>query len=104
MLVIKDNKNIKHKRLLAKDYVDKKEKNIHLQKVNNIHSQVRYFIKPFKGVSSKYLQNYLNWYAYKGYIRNSKTTLKMWLVAILLSDKAYGIFDVFKQNEMIIRT
>ena len=101
---IKDNEEIKHKRLLAKEHVDRKDKSINLQKVNNIHSQVRDFIKPFKGVSSKYLQNYLNWYAYKGSIRNSKTTLKMWLVAILLSDSAYRIFELFKQNEMIIRT
>lgn len=101
---IKDHEGIKHKRLLAKEHVDKKDKSIHLQKVNNIHSQVRDFIKPFKGISSKYLQNYLNWFAYKESIRNSKTTLKMWFVAIILSDKAYSIFELFKENEMIIRT
>ena len=100
----KGNKKIKHKQLLAKEHVDRKDKSIHLQKVNNVHSQVRDFIKPFNGVSSKYLQNYLNWYAYKDSIRNSKTTLKMWFVAILLSDKAYEVFELFKQNEMIIRT
>jgi len=100
----KDNKNIKHKRLLAKDHVDKKDKSIHLQKVNNVHSQVRDFIKPFKGVSSKYLQNYLNWYAYKDKISNSKTALKMWFIAILLSENANTIFQLFKQNSMIIRT
>jgi transposase-like protein len=33
-------------------------------------------IKPFNGVSLKHLQNYLNRYAYKDNIRNSKTTLK----------------------------
>jgi len=100
----KDNKEIKHKRLLAKDHVDKKDKTIHLQKVNNVHSQVRAFIKPFKGVSSKYLQNYLNWYAYKDKISNSKTALKMWFIAILLSENADTIFQLFKQNSMIIRT
>ena len=34
----KDNPNIKHKALLAKDHVDKKDKTIHLQKVNQVHS------------------------------------------------------------------
>lgn len=100
----KDHEGIKHKRLLAKDHVDKKDKSIHLQKVNNVHSQVRDFIKPFKGVSSKYLQNYVNWYAYNEKINNSKTTLKMWFVAILLSDQAYGIYELFKENAMLIRT
>jgi len=100
----KSNEKIKHKRLLAKDHVDKKDKTIHLQKVNNVHSQVRDFIRPFNGVSSKYLQNYLNWYAYKKKVNNSKTTLKMWFVAILMSENAYGIYRLFKQNDMIIRT
>ena len=100
----KDNDSIKHKRLLAKEHVDKRNKSIHLQKVNNVHSQVRDFIRPFNGVSSKYLQNYLNWYAYKGNLRNSKTTLKMWFVAILMSSNAYSIHELFKLNEMIIRT
>lgn len=100
----KDNDTITHKRLLAKEHVDKRNKNIHLQKVNNVHSQVRDFIRPFNGVSSKYLQNYLNWYAYQDKIRNSKTTLKMWFVAILLSSNAYSIHQLFKLNEMVIRT
>lgn len=59
----KINPSIKHKALLAKDYVDKNNKNVHLQKVNNVHAQLRSFLRPFNGVSAKYLQNYLNWYA-----------------------------------------
>ncbi len=100
----KDNPNIKHKTLLAKDHVDKKDKTIHLQKVNNVHSQIRTFLRPFNGVSSKYLQNYLNWYAYTDNIKNSKTTLKQWLVTILLSDQAYQLFTLFKENAVLIRT
>lgn len=100
----KDNPSVTHKRLLAKDHVDKRNKNIHLQNVNNVHSQVRDFLNPFNGVSSKYLQNYLNWYAYQNTIKKSKTTLKMWFVAILKSKKANEIYKLFKQNEMVIRT
>jgi transposase-like protein len=100
----KDNPNIKHKTLLAKDHVDKKDKSINLQKVNNTHSQLRDFLRPFNGVSSKYLQNYLNWYAYADNIQNSKTTIKQWFIAILLTDQAYNLFELFKQNAVIIRT
>lgn len=100
----KDNPNIKHKSLLAKQHVDKNDKSIHLQRVNNTHKQVRDFLKPFNGVSSKYLQNYLNWYAYIDKIRNSKTMLKQWFVAMLLSDQAYTLYELFKQNAVIIRT
>ncbi len=57
-----------------------------------------------KRLSSKYLQNYLNWYAYMDKIRNSKTMLKQWLVAMLLTDQAYHLFELFKQNAVLIRT
>lgn len=101
---MKDHQDINHKRLLAKDHVDKKDKSIHLQNVNNVHSQVRDFIRPFKGVSSKYLQNYLNWYAYQNHINSHKETLKSWFVALLLYPGAYGTFLQFKKNAMLIRT
>jgi transposase-like protein len=71
----KDNPSIKHKVLLAKEHVDKNDKNIHLQKVNNTHAKLRKFLLPFNGVSSKYLQNYLNWFAYSGSIRNASQTM-----------------------------
>jgi len=100
----KDNPTIKHKSLLAKDHVDKKDKTVHLQGVNNTHQQIRGFLKPFNGVSSKYLQNYLNWYAYVDKIRNSKTTIRQWFIAMLLTDQAYSLFELFKQNAVIIRT
>ncbi len=100
----KQNPALKHKAILAKDHVDKKDKTVHLQVVNNTHSQLRKFLIPFNGVSTKYLQNYLNWYAYKGEISKTKTTLKQWFIAALLSDQAYNLFWLFKQNAVIIRT
>jgi transposase-like protein len=101
---VKDNPTIKHKRLLAKEHVDKIDKTIHLQKVNNVHSQLRAFLRPFNGVSSKYLQNYLNWYAYIDHINNRKTTIKQWCITMLLTDQAYHLFELFKQNAVLIRT
>ena len=100
----KDNPAIKHKALLAKEHVDKKDKTIHLQKVNSIHAQLRKFLMPFNGVSSKYLQNYLNWFAYADKIRNTKTTIKQWLLTMLLSEHAYHLFNLFKSNAINIRT
>jgi len=100
----KDNPDIKHKALLAKDHVDRNDKTIHLQKVNSVHAELRMFLRPFNGVSSKYLQNYLNWYAYADKIRESKTTLKQWFLTMLLTDQAYHLFELFKENAVIIRT
>jgi len=98
------NPNLKHKALLAKDHVDGKDNTVHLQGVNNTHFQLKKFLAPFNGVSTKYLQNYLNWYAYKGEISKTKTTLKQWFIAALMSDQAYNLFWLFKQNAVIIRT
>lgn len=100
----KDNPTLKHKRLLAKDHVDKNDKTIHLQKINNTHKQLRDFLRPFNGVSSKYLQNYLNWFAYQSKINNSKTAIKQWFITILLSDQSQQLFLLFKQNAVTIRT
>jgi len=100
----KANPSIKHKRLLAKEHVDKNDKTIHLQKVNNVHSQLRKFLRPFNGVSSKYLQNYLNWYAYRDEIRANKETIKQWFLAMMIADQAYNLFELFKQNAVLIRT
>ena len=35
---------------------------IHIQTVNNRHSRFKDFLRRYRGVSSKYLGNYLRWY------------------------------------------
>lgn len=103
-LFVKENQSIKHRTVLAKDHVNKQDKNIHLQHVNNTHSQLRTFLRPFNGVSSKYLQNYLNWFAYAEKLSGTKATIKQWLFAILASSQAYELFWQFKENAVNIRT
>jgi transposase-like protein len=103
-LFVKENQSIKHRSVLAKDHVNKQDKNVHLQHVNNTHSQLRTFLRPFNGVSSKYLQNYLNWFAYAEKLSGTKATIKQWLFAILASSQAYELFWQFKENAVNIRT
>ena len=101
---LKDHEAIFHKTVISKDHVSPNDKSVHVQNVNNIHSQVRDFMRPFRGVSSKYLQNYLNWYSYRSKIESYKHSIQQWFMAMLIYDSAYGIFELFKLNEMIIRT
>ena len=103
-LFARENPSIKHRSVLAKEHVSKEDSNIHLQHVNSIHSQLRTFLLPFKGVSSKYLQNYLSWFAYAHKLSGTKTTIKQWFIAILASPQAYDLFLLFKDNAVIIRT
>ena len=35
----------------------------HIQNVNNFHSRLKQWMMRFNGVSTKYLQNYMNWFA-----------------------------------------
>ena len=36
-------------------------------------------------------------------LKNSKTVLKQWFLTIPIYDQAYHIFELFKQNTVIIR-
>ena len=58
----------------------------------------------FNGVGTKYLQNYLNWYAYKGKIQENKAVIKQWVLTGIMSPAAYQLFWLFKQNVVNIRT
>jgi transposase-like protein len=99
----KENPTIKHKTFIAKDHVNKEDNKVHVQTVNNTHKQLKQFLDTFNGVSSKYLQNYLNWFAYADKLRESKHTIKQWLIGALLSDTAYQLFLNFKENAVNIR-
>jgi transposase-like protein len=100
----KSNKDITHHTLKASDHVDKNNKNIHLQTVNNTHFRLRKFLTPFNGVSTKYLQNYLNWFAYSSKLREHKAILRQWFITILMTDTSYSLFELFKENAVNIRT
>ena len=103
-LFAREYQSIKHRDVLAKEHVNKEDESIHLQHVNNTHAQLRTFLLPFKGVSSKYLQNYLNWFAYAHKLSGTKTIIKQWFLAILASPQAYELFLAFKENAVLIRT
>jgi transposase-like protein len=100
----KTNTELSHKAIRAKDHVDKNDRGMHLQTVNQTHKQIRLFIRKFNGVSTKYLQNYLNWYAYEGKIQDSKAVIKQWVLTGIMAPEAYQLFWLFKQNVVNIRT
>lgn len=53
---------IAHKRTFARRNEHVIEKVYHIQHVNNIHGDLKKWIAQFNGVSSKYLQHYLNYF------------------------------------------
>lgn len=54
----------------AKEYV--KKGTYHVQHVNQTAQDLKNWLNSFNGVSTKYLQNYLNWYALKSIINENQ--------------------------------
>ena len=101
---VKTKPNIKHKTVKSNEHVNKEDKKVNLQKVNNQHKQLRKFLDKFNGVSSKYLQNYLNWFAYGKNMTIFANQTKQWLCSIITADVAYNLYQLTKLNAVNIRT
>ncbi len=62
------------------------------------------FLNPFRGVATKYLQNYLNWYHYKEYTKMRFDKVRQALIASLGSNQAKDWFENLTINDTIIIT
>lgn len=100
----KSNEAIEHKSVKSTDHISKSDKRVHLQTVNQTHKQLRDFLNDFNGVSTKYLQNYLNWYAYQDKIKQSKNVITQWVVTVFMATGALELYQQFLQNIVNIRT
>jgi transposase-like protein len=98
------NPHFNHKMIKSIRYLHRDDRNINLQKVNNLHKQIRDFLQPFGSVSAKYLQNYLNWFAYQNKLNQNVNRIYNWVMNIATADFAYQLFWMFKQNAINIRT
>jgi transposase-like protein len=101
---VKSKPSIKHKTVKSDEHISKEDRSVNLQKINNQHKQLGLFLGKFNGVSSKYLQNYLNWYAYGKKMKNFANQIKQWFSVILISDVAYNLYQLIKDNAVNIRT
>lgn len=63
---------------------------------------MKQFLDPFNGVSSKYLQNYLNWFTYAEKLGETKHTIKQCVISEMLAGNTYELFLLFKQNAVNI--
>lgn len=76
--------NLEHQtiKVSAKQY---KKGIYHIQHVNQTAQDLKKWLDKFNGVSTKYLQNYLNWYALKETINKSQNPVKVTIGLIALS-------------------
>ena len=66
----------------------------HVQHVNQTGSGLKKWLEQFNGVSTKYLQQYLNWFAIKKQIENASIPLKTLLLTVFNS---YEVMQVLKK-------
>ena len=57
------------KEIISKSYID--EYGNSLANINSVHSCLTTFLSPFRGVSTKHHQGYLDWYAFEKYLNFS---------------------------------
>jgi transposase-like protein len=77
-------KEVEHHTFLAKNHG--KNKMFHVQNVNSIDNLYERWIKPFYGISTKFLNQYLNWFMFLQRIKN-KTNQVIDLAEIILRNK-----------------
>jgi transposase-like protein len=88
------NKNsIEHKTIKASAKELVKENKYHVQHVNQTGSELKKWMEQFNGVSTKYLQQYLNWFAIKKQIENATNPLKLLILTICTS---YEVIEIIK--------
>lgn len=68
-----NEKGIEHYRIKSNDGKHVIKGLYHIQNVNGLHSRLKHWIHHFKGVASKYLDNYLAWFLFVDSHSNEST-------------------------------
>ena len=68
-----NEKGIEHYRIKSNDGKHVIKGLYHIQNVNGLHSRLKHWIHRFKGVASKYLDNYLAWFLFVDSHSNEST-------------------------------
>lgn len=87
-------------KVTAKEYV--KNGKYHVQHVNQTAKELKQWLDKFGGVSTKYLQNYLNWYAVKKHIENSPNIIFATTSLLAASYNANDLFKTISENYNIL--
>lgn len=87
-------RKVEHKMVNAskKQYVN--QKIYHIQHVNSIHRDLKYWIdEHFYGVATKYLHNYLCWMMLLGKIKTSSNKAELFFGEVLMSNKSRKVYS-----------
>ena len=91
-------KGLEHYRIKSNDGKHVIKGLYHIQNVNGLHSQMKLWIDRFKGVSTKYLDNYLAWFLFIDSYSNEST--KHNIKEFLLSSYVFEMKDTYDSLRM----
>jgi hypothetical protein len=96
-----NNKELEHHTFIAsKQHV--KSKCYHVQHVNSLDNRYERWIKPFYGVATKYLLQYLNWFVFIQKVKKSSEPLKEFANIIMTNIKTINQYrNIEKEYEKL---
>ena len=84
--------NIDHQKFNVSKGQRVKNKVYHVQNVNNTAARLRTWMRPFNGLATKYLQNYMNWFMILERIKNNNQRLKQFVLYALAGKSSWEIW------------
>lgn len=84
--------NINHQKFNASKGQRVKNKVYHVQNVNNTAARLRKWMRPFNGVATKYLQNYMNWFMILERIKSNSQPLKEFVYYAVAGQSAWELW------------
>ena len=98
------SKGLKHEKILANKGQYVKDQVFHVQHVNNMAQRLRSWMNRFNGVSTKYLQNYLNWFLVLEKLKDSSKKMSTLALFALSTNQAWFDFKNIALNQIFIGT
>ncbi len=92
------DKQMEHHTFIASKHI--KDKCYHVQHVNSIDNRYQRWIKPFYGVSTKYLSGYLNWFVFLQKVKKSLSQTVDIANIMIKNAKAINTYKAIEENYM----
>ena len=93
-------KEIDHQKFTANKGQRIVNKIYHVQNVNNTAKRLRTWMRPYNGVATKYLQNYMNWFMVLEKIKHNSNRLQAFTGYALASTSAYELWSSLHQSHL----
>lgn len=98
------SKNLQHQKIIVSKGQYVKDQVYHVQHVNNMTTRLKKWLGHFNGVSTKYLQNYLNWFMVLDHLKDSTKRTGQFVFLALSYNRAWFEFKELAMNQALFRT